>query len=164
VTTPVPFADLAAASTRRVDDRGSLSVLYEAGEVVLKRSYSRAGVFRGMHLQTLPHPQTKLIRVVTGRIRDFVIDPFAKRPWVYHKAIDPLAGWVRIDACWAHGFLALTDCEFEYICHGAYNEASERSWSIRLFLKSALGVESPVISGKDAAAPMLEVSGSTCLD
>ena len=48
---------------RRHDSRGHLDVLYEQGDLVLKRSFSRAGVFRGMHLQSPPHQQTKLIRV-----------------------------------------------------------------------------------------------------
>ena len=117
-----------------------------------------------MHWQAPPHLQTKLIRVVSGRIRDFVVDPFAARPWIYHKAIGPEHGWVRIDACWAHGFLALTDCEFEYICHGAYSESSERAWSIAPFLISQLSISLLARSDKDAAAPVLQVAGSTCLD
>ncbi|MDA0323733.1 MAG: dTDP-4-dehydrorhamnose 3,5-epimerase family protein, partial [Verrucomicrobia bacterium] len=38
------------------------------------QSISHRGVLRGMHWQLPPHAQAKLVRVVTGRLLDVVID------------------------------------------------------------------------------------------
>lgn len=148
---------------RRADVRGYLDVLYEQGDVVLKRSYSRAGVFRGMHWQRPPHAQTKLIRVISGRILDFVFAAESPACQLFYKELGPADGWVLIEAHLAHGFYAVQDTEFEYLCHGAYNEAAERSYSIADFLCQRLGFRDVVFSGKDAAATPLEVvAGFAC--
>jgi dTDP-4-dehydrorhamnose 3,5-epimerase len=153
-----PFVLLEPGAPRRADGRGHLDVLYEVGDLVLKRSFSRQGVFRGMHWQRAPHLQTKLIRVVSGAILDFVVDPQHSAPApVYRREIRPADGWVRIDAHWAHGFYALQDTDFEYICHGAYNEAAESSLSIAAFLREQLGLTDLTLSAKDAAAQPLPV-------
>ena len=158
------FCRLDTQAVRHDDARGHLSVLYEQGNVVLKRSFSRAGVFRGMHWQAAPSPQTKLIRVLSGRIRDFIVDPSTAAPHLYHRELSPADGWVQIDAQWAHGFYALSDCDFEYLCHGAYDAAAERAWSIAGFLRDELGIADAIVSAKDDAAQVLQVAGATRLD
>lgn len=158
------FATLASLAMRRADARGHLDVLYEQGNVVLKGSFSKAGVFRGLHWQQPPHGQTKLIRVVSGEIRDFVADPTLDAPTLYHKRLGPEHGWVTIGEHLAHGFLALSDCEFEYLCHGAYNEAAEKAWSIIEPLQ-ALGIAAnPILSDKDKAARPMAIAQAICLD
>jgi len=152
-----PFKVLDTTAVRRQDSRGHLDVLYEQGEVVLKRSFSRAGVFRGMHWQCAPHAQTKLIRVASGRILDFVVDPAETPPRLHRRELGPADGWVQIDAHLAHGFYAMEDTEFEYLCLGAYNEAAESSFSIVDFLHSKLGLTRLTLSAKDTAAEPLEV-------
>lgn len=150
----VPFRCLDAEASRRADDRGHLDVLFEEGEVVLKRSFSRAGVFRGMHWQRPPRAQTKIIRVVSGRILDFVMDPLQVEPRLHRREIGPGDGWVLIGAEWAHGFYALEDTVFEYLCLGAYDESAEACFSIVGVLRDGLGLE-PLLSPKDrAAAPI----------
>ena len=37
-------------------------------------SYSKKGTIRGLHLQTEPHAQAKLVRVITGEVIDVVVD------------------------------------------------------------------------------------------
>lgn len=93
-----PFKVLDAVAQHRQDDRGHLDVLYEQGEVVLKRSFSRVGVFRGMHWQRPPHAQIKLIRVVSGRILDFVLDPSESPARLHRRELAPADGWIQIDA------------------------------------------------------------------
>lgn len=147
-----PFRLLNEVAVRREDERGYLDVLYEQGQVVLKRSFSKAGVFRGMHLQRSPNPQTKLIRVISGRILDFVLDPSQVPAQLHRRELTYADGWVQIDAHLAHGFYAIEDAEFEYLCLGAYNELAESSYSIEPFLRSELGLTQLTLSSKDRAA------------
>ena len=154
---PSPFQLLEPQAQRHADQRGHLDVLYEQGEVILKRSFSKAGVFRGMHWQRPPHAQTKLIRVAAGRILDFVVDPSEIPARLYRRELGPNDGWVQIKAHLAHGFYAIEDSEFEYLCLGAYNEGSESSFSIVEFLQSKLGLTQLRLSAKDTAAVNLNV-------
>jgi dTDP-4-dehydrorhamnose 3,5-epimerase len=158
-----PFKLLSEHAVRYEDNRGCLDVLYEQDDVVLKRSFSKRGVFRGMHWQRTPYAQTKLIRVVTGRILDFVVDPSESPPARLHRReLSAMDGWVQIDAYLAHGFYALEDTEFEYLCLGAYNERAESSYSIVDFLQSKLGLIQLILSAKDTAATPLNVIDGDC--
>lgn len=159
----LPFKLLNAHPVRYEDSRGYLEVLYEQGDVVLKRSFSKKGVFRGMHWQRSPHTQTKLIRVTSGRILDFVVDPSQLPARLHRRELSALDGWVQIDACFAHGFYALEDTEFEYLCLGAYNELAESSYSIVDFLRSNLGFTQLTLSAKDNAATPLDVVDGDCI-
>lgn len=152
-----PFNLLNGVAIRRADNRGHLDVLYEQDHVVLKRSFSKAGVFRGMHWQRPPHEQTKLVRVASGRIIDFVVDPSQSPAELHRRELTPEDGWVQIGAHLAHGFYALEDTEFEYLCLGAYKESAESSYSIVSQLQSELGLTQLILSPKDEAAPPLEV-------
>jgi len=155
---PFPFVSLNENGLRRSDDRGYLDVLYEQGGVVLKRSFSRAGVFRGMHWQKPPYTQTKLIRVVSGRILDFVVDAESTERQLFYKELGPEDGWVLIAANLAHGFYAMQNIEFEYLCHGAYNESAEQSYSIANVISQRFGLRDVIFSAKDAAAVPLAVT------
>lgn len=128
--------------------------------MVLKRSFSRAGVFRGLHVQRAPSRQTKVIRVASGAIIDVVVsmdDP----NWTLHTTrLTPEDGWVRIDPQYAHGFYALQDTVFEYVCDGGYDEASEQAWSVADRLPALLGVKTVILSAKDRAAPPLPTAGT----
>ena len=149
------FKELKNGALRKSDDRGHLDVLFEQGQVVLKRSFSKAGVFRGMHLQRPPHGQTKLIRVVSGRIMDFVVDPCQIPAELHCRELSPSKGWVQIDDHLAHGFFAIKDSVFEYLCIGAYNESFESTYSIATVLQSKFGLSNLILSAKDQAAEPL---------
>lgn len=150
-----PFVRLDQTAHRREDNRGWLEVLYESDSMVLKRSFSKKGVFRGLHVQMAPSAQTKVIRVVSGAIVDVVVDVEDPALELKTTTLTPADGWVRIDAQYAHGFYALEDTVFEYACDGGYDEASEQAWSIADRLPELLGVETVVLSDKDRAAPPL---------
>lgn len=155
-----PFVRLDQAAGRREDDRGWLEVLYESGSMVLKRSFSRAGVFRGLHVQTAPSEQTKVIRVVSGAIVDVVVSMNDPDREPRTTRLTPEDGWVRIGAEYAHGFYALQDTVFEYVCDGGYDEASEQAFSIADRLPALLGVDTVILSDKDRAAPPLTATGT----
>ena len=152
----LPFPRLSDTAFRREDNRGWLEVLYESDSTVLKRSFSRAGVFRGLHVQGEPSPQVKLIRVVSGAIQDFVVSMTDPERVIHQTRLTPEDGWVRIDADHAHGFFAIEDSVFEYICDGGYDEASERAFSILEQLRDLLNVDAVTLSDKDKAAPPLK--------
>lgn len=151
-----PFVRLDQTTRRREDERGWLEVLYESDAMVLKRSFSRRGVFRGLHVQMAPSAQTKVIRVVSGSIIDVVVDMDDPALELKTAALTPDDGWVRIDARYAHGFYALEDTIFEYVCDGGYDEPSEKAFSIVDRLPALLGVTTVILSEKDMAAPALE--------
>lgn len=154
-----PFIRLDGVTQRREDNRGWLEVLYESEAMVLKRSFSRKGVFRGLHVQQAPSPQTKVIRVVEGAIVDVLVSMDDPTRALKTTTLTPADGWVRIDAEYAHGFYALEDTLFEYVCDGGYDEASEQAFSIADRLPALLGVDTVILSDKDRAAPPLAAPG-----
>ena len=131
------------------DGRGRMEVLYESDGVVLKRSTSKKFVMRGLHHQTAPATQTKIIRVVTGKIIDFIADPADADEVVWWKHLIPSDGWVMIDKKFAHGFYATEDVAFEYFCDGRYAPEHERTYLITDLLKRELRIENLVMSEKD---------------
>lgn len=155
-----PFVRVDQTTRRREDDRGWLEVLYESDSMVLKRSFSRAGVFRGLHVQRAPSEQTKVIRVVSGAIVDVVASMNDPARELHTARLTPEDGWVRIGAEYAHGFYALQDTVFEYVCDGGYDEASELAFSIADRLPDLLGVDTVILSDKDRAAPPLTATGT----
>lgn len=155
-----PFIRLDRKAHRREDNRGWLEVLYESDAMVLKRSFSKQGVFRGLHVQRDPSPQTKVIRVAEGRIVDIIVDLDDPTLELKTTTLTPEDGWVRIDARYAHGFYALEDTLFEYVCDGGYDEASEEAYSIAERLPALLGVTTVILSDKDRAAPPLPAPGA----
>lgn len=63
------------------DQRGYFTVNYNIADISKKikfiqdnESYSIKNTFRGMHFQSYPYSQTKLIRLIHGKILDFVMD------------------------------------------------------------------------------------------
>jgi dTDP-4-dehydrorhamnose 3,5-epimerase len=127
-------------------------------------SLSRQWTVRGLHYQ-IQQPQGKLIRVLTGRIFDVLVDlrrgsPTFRRAIGVHLAADAYeALWVP-PGC-AHGFLALEpDTRVSYKVTDYWAAAFERTL---LWSDSALGIEwpippgvTPIVSAKDAAGVPLE--------
>lgn len=152
-----PFPRIERDALRISDARGHIDIVYESATSVLKRTFSKAGVFRGMHWQAPPKPQVKIFRVVEGRIVDFVIDMDDPARTLLHSEVGPSDGWVRIDAHFAHGFYAVEDCVFEYFCDGGYDEAAEQGFNVADRVAALLGVSTLQLSAKDAAAPPLSL-------
>lgn len=91
---------------------------------------SSYGIIRGMHYQLNPHAQIKLIRVLSGRIIDAVVDLRKNSP-TYGKAYSiELSGANRkqllIPKGFAHGYSVLSEnAEVFYKCDDFYNKESE---------------------------------------
>ena len=131
------------------DDRGRIQILHENNRIVLKRSSSSPGVFRGLHRQVAPYLQAKIIRVLSGKIVDFVTDPDDANDPIHFSVITPQDDWVFISAHLAHGFYVLEEVVFEYFCDGGYNEAAEESHFVAPAVMHAFGLTNVHLSDKD---------------
>jgi dTDP-4-dehydrorhamnose 3,5-epimerase len=127
-------------------------------------SKSSRGVIRGLHYQLLPFGQSKLIRVVEGKIFDVALD-IRKDSLTYGKwfGIDldsETKDQVLIPVGFAHGFSVLSEIAIiQYKCDNLYNPQYERGISSgdpELDINWKLGSAIPVISEKDLKNPFLK--------
>lgn len=95
-------------------------------------SYSKEGVFRGLHYQVGDWAQAKLVRVLKGRVIDFVVDlreesnTFGK--FEYFELSEKSGNSLFIPPYYAHGFLSLEDDTiFHYKCGNLYKKENEGS-------------------------------------
>lgn len=125
---------------------------------------AQKGTLRGLHFQTLPHPQAKLIRCTKGAILDVAVDIRKGSPnylqWVGAELTAQNKQMLLIPRGFAHGFLTLCDdVEVQYKVDGPYDPACDRS--IR-YDDPSIGVNwgniSPILSAKDQNAPLLKDS------
>ena len=123
------------------------------------QSLSQKGVLRGLHFQNPPFSQGKLVRVIKGRVLDVAVD-IRKSSLTYGQHFSIELSEDNKTMFWlppgfAHGFLTLEDNTiFTYKCTGFYNKESEGAllWSDK-DLKIDWGIDSPIVSKKDQAAP-----------
>jgi dTDP-4-dehydrorhamnose 3,5-epimerase len=122
------------------------------------RSDSAAGVLRGLHYH---HNQVDYWYVVNGVIRVGLADIRPSSPTYMHTQTIEMGEQNNIGLfipCGvAHGFLALTDATHTYIVDNYYNGGADENgvaWNDP-DLAVAWGVETPILSGRDAANPRL---------
>lgn len=126
-------------------------------------SKSSYGVLRGLHFQLPPHAQSKLVRVVSGRVLDVAVDIRRGSPTFGKWAMAELTGENHrqffIPRGFAHGFVVLSpEAVFQYKCDNFYSPESEGAvaWN-----DPALGIDwqlSPdqiLLSEKDRRNPLL---------
>ena len=95
-------------------------------------SYSKKGVFRGLHYQVGDWSQAKLVRVLKGRAIDFIVD-LREESETFGKFeffdLDDRDGYsLFIPSYYAHGFLSLQeDTIFHYKCGNLYKKENEGS-------------------------------------
>ncbi|WP_233008902.1 dTDP-4-dehydrorhamnose 3,5-epimerase [Rheinheimera faecalis] len=115
-------------------------------------------VLRGLHYQ-LEKPQAKLVRVLTGRIFDVVVDLRRQSAsfghWYGLELCSDKKQQLFIPAGFAHGFLTLSDyAEVAYKTDQYYDPASERSikWDDPELAIQWPMQQAPIVSAKDAKA------------
>jgi dTDP-4-dehydrorhamnose 3,5-epimerase len=126
------------------------------------QSFSTYGVIRGLHYQLDPHAQTKLVRVLQGRILDVAVDlrrsskTFGKSFTVELSSDNKLQ--LLIPHGFAHGFSVLSEtAEVSYKCDRLYNKESEggiRYDDPRLNIDWQIPAEKAIVSAKDLALPL----------
>lgn len=129
------------------------------------QSYSaQKGILRGLHCQTNPHCQTKLIRCTRGEIADVIVDIRRGSP-TYKKWIKVILSadnkkQLFIPKGFLHGFITLTDdVEVQYKVDDYYNKACDRSVKFNdPAFGVSWGIENPILSDKDKNAPSFEDS------
>ena len=123
-------------------------------------SWSRAGVFRGLHAQLF---MDKAMMVSSSKALIFAvnIDPLSK---LYGQVISEEleAGDGKLFYApwwWARGFIAITDATVTYLCSAAYNGAHEVAVNYRSFPEVAHLVsnhDATIISEKDTISPLAD--------
>ncbi|MGC8764411.1 MAG: dTDP-4-dehydrorhamnose 3,5-epimerase [Brevinematia bacterium] len=128
------------------------------------QSGSKYGVLRGLHYQVEPFAQSKLVRVIRGKVWDVAVDLRKNSP-TYKKYFGmELSESNRlqffIPKGFAHGFVVLSEfAEFFYKCDNYYNREADRG--IR-FDDPEIGIEWPldaselILSEKDKNLPLLK--------
>ena len=121
----------------------------------VNESFSKAGTVRGLHFQSPPYSQDKLVRVVQGSVLDVVVDirPNSTTYGEHFKIkLDSIQHHMMfVPKGMAHGFLSLEDDTiFTYKCTDYYHPETE---GCILWNDSSLNIDwnvsNPIISDKD---------------
>lgn len=128
----------------------------------------RPGTVRGLHFQSPPRAQAKLVRCVRGRIFDVVVDIRAGSPtrggWVSAELSAESGAQLFVPVGFAHGFMTLEpETEVIYKVSDFYDPACEGGvcWDDPALAIAwpQLGT-APVLSPKDLLLPRLAELGS----
>ena len=124
------------------------------------QSFSKKGVLRGLHFQKNPFAQTKLVRVLSGKILDVVVDLRANLPTFKKTFAIELSSannkQLLIPKGFAHAFVALSDTSVLYKCDEYYQKSAEggiRFDDPELSIDWILPKESLIVSDKDKELP-----------
>jgi len=126
-------------------------------------SKSSKGVLRGLHYQLPPFSQTKLVRVIQGRVLDVAVDIRKGSPtFGYHVSVELSAEnkkQLLVPRGFAHGFVVLEDdTVFAYKVDNYYSPECDRGIA---FDDKAIGIDWTLetselkLSDKDTKQPLL---------
>jgi len=155
------------------DDRGYFFESFSQKEFEVKvckttfvqdnESKSTYSVLRGLHFQKMPYAQSKLVRMVKGRVLDIAVDIRKGSPaFGKHVAVE-LSEENRLQFFvprgFAHGFVVLSEeAIFQYKCDNYYAPQSEGGilWNDpALNIDWQVQMEDIVLSDKDKKNPLL---------
>lgn len=127
-------------------------------------SKSKKGVLRGLHFQSKPHSQGKLVSVVSGSVFDVAVDVRENSPtygrWVGENLSSENSKQLWIPPGFAHGFLAMSDSIVCYKCTNYYSPNFENiiRWDCPLINILWPSIDSDIIlSDKDKMGKKLGV-------
>jgi dTDP-4-dehydrorhamnose 3,5-epimerase len=156
------------------DERGFFTELYSRKDFAaaniadefVQDNFSRSkpiGTVRGLHFQTHPNAQAKLVRVARGAIFDVAVDlRRSSKTFGKHVAVELTAenGWqLYVPVGFAHGFCTLKeDTEVVYKVTAYYSPADDRGIAYDdpdLAIRWPLPREGATLSKKDSQHPCL---------
>lgn len=140
----------------------------KTGEEVIfvqdNESMSHYGVLRGLHFQLPPYSQSKLVRVVKGKVIDVAVD-IRKGSSTYGKYVScEMTGENKrqffVPKGFAHGFCVLSDeAVFQYKCDEFYHPEAEGAiaWNDpNIAINWPITAEEIILSEKDKHHPCLK--------
>ncbi|OQY03697.1 MAG: dTDP-4-dehydrorhamnose 3,5-epimerase [Bacteroidetes bacterium 4572_117] len=127
-------------------------------------SFSAYGVIRGLHYQLAPYAQTKLLRVVSGKILDVAVDLRKDSPTFGQHYSVALSSDNKLQLLvpkgFAHGFSVLSKTVVvNYKCDSYYNKESERGVFYadpELNIDWGVKTGDAIVSDKDKILPNLK--------
>lgn len=127
-------------------------------------SMSSYGVMRGLHFQTMPYTQSKLVRCVKGAVLDVAVDIRKGSPtYGQHVAVELTEDNHRqffVPRGFAHGFAVLSETAvFQYKCDNFYAPANDGGVSIvddSLGIDWRIPIEKALLSEKDTKHDLLK--------
>jgi len=173
VVTSLPPAGLKLIERQRPSDaRGFLSRIFCAEElaftglhkpiVQINHTYTRKrGTLRGMHYQTAPNAEMKLVSCIRGEVWDVAIDLRTNSPTFLQSYAQKLSAdnccALLIPEGFAHGFQSqCDDCELIYLHTSSYSPQAELGLR---FNDPLLAIPWPIpvieISSRDQSHPLL---------
>ena len=160
---PKVFGDHRGYFFESFSERDFAAEVREVRFVQDNASKSCHGVLRGLHFQKPPHAQSKLVRVVKGRVLDVAVDIRRGSPtFGRHVAVELSEENQRqffIPRGFAHGFVVLSDeAVFQYKCDDFYAPECEGAvaWDDPdLGIDWGIPVEDVLLSEKDRKHPRL---------
>ena len=156
------------------DDRGWFSETWNANRMAelglnihfVQDNHSmsaKAGTLRGLHYQSPPHAQDKLVRCTRGSIFDVAVDIRVGSPtygkWFGIELSLENGRQLLVPRGFLHGFVTrMADTEVQYKCSDVY--APDCDGGIR-WDDPAIGIDwgltdAPTLSAKDQVAPLLK--------
>lgn len=126
-------------------------------------SKSTKGVLRGLHYQSYPKQQAKLVRCIKGSIFDVAVDIRKNSPtfgqWIGEVLSEENKKMLYIPENFAHGFVVLSDeAELVYKASNEYSKEHDRGI---LWNDPDIGINwginfNPILSEKDKNQPALK--------
>jgi dTDP-4-dehydrorhamnose 3,5-epimerase len=143
---------------KNVDERGYFIEIIrqeflDVHFVQLNHSFSKKNVIRGLHFQKPPKEQSKLIKVISGKILDVVVN-LKNLKYLMIELDENKA--LFIPKGYAHGFLALEDTHLIYLVDEYYDPNYESGIIYNdKTLNIPWPIKNPILSEKDKKLPPL---------
>lgn len=160
---PKLFVDERGYFFESFNHRDFISAVGNVTFVQDNESKSSYGVLRGLHFQLPPYSQSKLVRVIEGKVLDVAVDLRKSSPtYGQYVSVELTADNHRqffIPKGFAHGFVVLSQqAVFQYKCDEFYHPEAEGAiaWNDpAINIDWQIPAEDIILSAKDKSHPML---------
>ncbi len=127
-------------------------------------SFSTYGTLRGLHYQLPPHAQSKLVRVIQGKVLDVAVDiRQSSATFGQYVAVELSSDNKRqllIPRGFAHGFVVLSETAvFAYKVDNYYNKACDRGIAFNdpsIAIDWQIDLTQALLSDKDSKQPLIK--------